>query len=149
MIKLDNHRLLKTGEIIRKGDFYKNKHNGEIRPVKFSINREVGSGGYANYDFYRRKHTKKVAPVHLRQRHPTIEPVTKKIPPAVTVVAFTYPHDHLPVTRNVQVISLDDKYLTGLEIIVGRDKPKYTFKRFLRSKMRTEMKLIHYGPNTK
>ncbi len=143
MIKLDNHRLLKAGEIIRKGDFYKDNTTGEIRPVKFAIGRTVrGEEGYRNYDFFRRKHTKKVAPV--------TRPKSDKPAPTVAVVTFAYPHEHRPVDRMVHVISLDDKYLTGLErTCLGYGKYKYQFKRFLISKMRTAIKLVYYGPNTK
>ena len=132
MIKLDNHRLLKTGEIIRKGDFYKNKHNGEIRPVKFSINREVDTGGYANYDFYRRKHTKKVAPV-TRPVVADKQPVAK-----YPTVNFKYNGQH----REVQVITLTDRYISGLEVSRDGFKPSYQFKKFLRARLQSSLTLV-------
>jgi hypothetical protein len=132
MIKLNNHRLLKTGEIIRKGDFYKNKHDGEVRPVKFSINLKVGSvvGSvfYDNYyDFYRRKHTKKVASV-------TRPAVADKQP----VVNFKYNGQH----REVQVIALTDRYISGLEVNREGFKPSYQFKKFLRSRLQSSLTLV-------
>jgi hypothetical protein len=137
MIKLDNHRLLKAGEIIRKGDFYKNKHDGEVRPVKFSINREVGSGGYANYDFYRRKHTKKVAPV---TRPVAARPVVADKQPVAKypTVNFKYNGQH----REVQVIALTDRYISGLEVTREGFKPSYQFKKFLRSRLQTGLTLV-------
>ena len=132
MIKLDNHRLLKAGEIIREGDFYKNKHDGEVRPVKFSIGWEVGS----NYDFYRRKHTKKVAPV---TRPVAARPVADKQPVAkYPTVNFKYNGQH----REVQVIALTDRYISGLEVTREGFKPSYQFKKFLRSRLQTGLTLV-------
>jgi hypothetical protein len=151
MIKLNNHRLLKPNEIIREGDFYKIKEGDDVRVVKFSIGRRAGV--YAiTYDFYRRKHTaKKPAPVQLRQRHPTIKPVTKKVTPArrnrTTYIHFPEPTPvaakSVPIVnfiyngkpREVQVISYDGAYLKGLEMNRNGERIKYQFKQYVTQKI--------------
>ncbi len=137
MIKLDNHRILKTGEIIREGDFYKNKTNDEIRPVKFSIGREVGSGGYGNYVFYRRKHTKKQTAAR-RNRTVYIHIPESKPKAKYPTVEFRYKG----ANREVQVIELNDKYITGLEVNRDGDNPKYQFKKFLRQRLQGAVRLV-------
>ena len=137
MIKLDNHRLLKVGEIIRKGDFYKDKTTGEVRPVKFSIGRTVGSAGYRNYDFYRRKHTKKVAPV---TRPVVTRPVVADKQPVAKYPTVNFKYNGQQ--REVQVIALTDRYISGLEVNRDGFKPSYQFKKFLRSRLQSSLTLV-------
>ncbi len=139
MIKLDNHRLLKTGEIIRKGDFYKNKPDDEVRPVKFSIGLEIGERGFASYDFYRRKHTKKPALTFVNGIRSLSRRLSRvKAKAKYPTVTFDYNYRH----REVQVIELNDKYITGLEVNRDADKPKYQFKKFLRRRLQGAVQLV-------
>ncbi len=128
MIKLDNHRLLKPNEVIRKGDFYKTLSTGVVSPVKHSIGK-TPAYGYYGYEFYRRKHTKKVVAPAPK---PTAPPVAKY--PTVT---FKYNY----VQREVQVISLTSVYVTGLEVTHEGTKAKYQFKKFLRSRIQSAIHL--------
>jgi hypothetical protein len=140
-----NYRQLKPNETIRKGDLYRQAWDKSIHPVNNSIGRTVGDYPSGSYTFWRRRHTKQVAtsaPVTKRQTK-TDEP--KK---TVTVVSFSYPgsQSHVPRLRTVQLISLDDKYLVGLEIT--GDHPgeyKFQFKRYSRWKIRG-ISLVHFGP---
>ena len=131
MIKLDNHRQLKPNEIIRKGDLY-TLNNGEPDRVKFTIGRTPDDYPYnvdcnVHYKFYRRKHTKKPAPV-----------TKKKVVAKYPTVNFKYKGQH----REVQVIKLDDKYITGLEVIREGVKLKYQFKKFLRARLQSSLALV-------
>ena len=138
-----NYRQLKPNEIIRKGDLYRliQEWDDNAIPVRNSIGRIVSAYPYT---FWRRRHTKNVvsqAPI-AKAKTKTDEP--KK---TVTVVSFSYPgsQSHVPRLRTVQLISLDDKYLVGLE--VTGDRPgeyKFQFKRYSRWKIRG-ISLVHFG----
>jgi len=137
MIKLDNHRLLKANETIRKGDFYKTLSTGKIFPVAHSIGR-TPPNGYCGYEFYRRKHTKKVVTPAPQRSVAVNQPVAK-----YPTVSFKYNGAY----REVQVIKLDDKYLSGLEVNYDTEKPKYQFKKFLRSRIQTAVHLVKLADN--
>jgi len=137
MIKLDNHRLLKPHEIIRKGDFYKD-NLGTVRPVKWSIGKTPSHPAYGNYTFFRRKHTKKVTapvtrPVVTRPVVVDKQPVAK-----YPTVNFKYNGQH----REVQVIALTDRYISGLEVNRDGFKPSYQFKKFLRARLQSSLTLV-------
>jgi hypothetical protein len=129
----NNYRQLTSDEVYKNGDLYYNIH----RPLEIQIIRcgeGIATKHYPDYKFFRRRHTKKVKP--------TIVLATGKTKAAV--VSFCYPHNCLPVTRTVQVISMDSKYLTGLERTCAGSKFKYQFKRFTLNKMRTAPVLVSY-----
>ena len=137
MIKLDNHRQLGVNEIIRKGDFYKENGSGKVTPVKHSIGR-VPKGYTYGYTFWRRLHTKKVIVV-VPRRQPTV--AIKSQAAKYPTVRFEYNFKH----REVQVIALNDKYLTGLEVtryLDDKTSPKYQFKKFLRTRLQTQPVLV-------
>jgi len=136
MIKLDNHRQLKPDEIIRKEDFYKD-NLGTVRPVKWSIGMTPSRPAYKNYTFFRRKHTKKPA-LATSNRTVYIRIPESKPKDKYPTVSFFYKSDE----REVQVISMDNKYITGLEVNRSGDKPKYQFKKFLRSRIYGDIKLV-------
>lgn len=146
---LDNHRQLQADEIIRKGDLYKNLANGRIQPVKFSIKHTPGEQAYiGEYNFYRRLHIRKpVITIVSKPITATVKigkpKVTDKTP-RFPEVKFAYPSTKrwgAPMVRHVKVISLDDTYLVGLE--VGEDN-SHQFKRFLRSKIRSDIQLLKF-----
>jgi hypothetical protein len=97
---------------------------------------------YDGYTFWRRRHvTTKKTPVEVVISKP-IRPVTPVTSP-VTIVKFRYP-DSKPrnskqpryhTERLVQLISLSDNYLTGLEIKSVNGKLNYQFKKFCRDKI--------------
>ena len=136
MKTLNNHRQLKPNEVIRKGDLFKNLEGVGI-PVGGSIGALVSD--WPRLNFYRRLHTKKVStPLHpATGAAPRIKPAqTGDKHPTVT---FRYKN----IGRRIQVIKLDDKYLTGLELTVGMDfKPKWQFKKFLRSRLQSPPVLV-------
>ena len=140
MIKLDNHRQLKPDEIIRKGDFYKT-NLGTVRPVKFSIG-ETPSSISSHYNFFRRKHTKKQAVTFTPYRKGgdsgTFTKATKKSVAKYPTVTFAYKGQR----REVQVIELNVRYLTGLEVSHVDTGLKYQFKKFLRSRLQTPPVLV-------
>jgi hypothetical protein len=140
MIKLDNHRKLNSDEVIRKGDFYRDKHSGSVRPVRHSIGLVVSHYGTDSYDFFRRKHTKKPAVVVKFTPHRTggdsgtFRKVTATKPeqktPKMPLVKFKYhstKHWGAPTERTVKVISMDDTYLIGLDVL---EDGGHQFKRF-------------------
>ena len=138
-----NYRQLKPNEIIRKGDLYRliEEWDGNAIPVRNSIGRIVSAYPYT---FWRRRHTKQVATSASVTKRQTKTDEPKK---TVTVVSFSYPgsQSHVPRLRTVQLISLDDKYLVGLE--VTGDRPgeyKFQFKRYSRWKIRG-ISLVHFG----
>jgi len=139
-----NYRQLKPTEVVRKGDLYRRESDKAVYPVRHSVGCVVGSYPSNLYTFWRRRHTKKV----VTQSYKT--PATAKTDEpkkTVTVVSFSYPgsQSHVPRLRTVQLISLDDKYLVGLE--VTGDSPgeyKFQFKRYLRWKIRG-ISLVHFG----
>jgi hypothetical protein len=158
----NNYRQLKPNEIVRKGDLYRQERGGQVFPVKNSLGCFVGS--YLSLTFWRRRHVKKsqlvvvptnfpyhIKPKRLTQLHNRIKKVvtssTKTETPKknVTIVSFGYNYK----SRQVQLISLDSKYLVGLEIT--RDdwsRYKYQFKKFLRSNIENHgtIYLSHFGP---
>ena len=124
MIQLNNHRQLKLTETIRTGDFFKGVLGG-IAPVKYSIGKTPNR--YYGYTFWRRKHTKKPATVApALRRAVAAQPAKAKYP----TVTFKYKW----LQREVQVIEMDDTYITGLEVSHVDGKNKYQFKKFLRRK---------------
>lgn len=134
MIKLGNHRRLKRHEFIRKGDFYVER-DGLVRPVKYSIGEKV-STYRERILFWRRKHTAKMTVIVFPKSAVTPKPVAKCV-----TVTFKYKNRH----REVQVIELNGKYLTGLEVTRFLDdttSPKYQFKKFLRSKLQSSVTLV-------
>ena len=138
-----NYRQLKPNEIIRKGDLYRiiQEWDDNAIPVRNSIGRIVSAYPYT---FWRRRHTKQVATSASVTKRQTKTDEPKK---TVTVVSFSYPgsQSHVPRLRTVQLISLDDKYLVGLE--VTGDRPgeyKFQFKRYSRWKIRG-ISLVHFG----
>jgi hypothetical protein len=138
-----NYRQLKPTEIVRKGDFYRQEWDGSAIPVKNSIGKLVGSYSSHTYTFWRRRHTKAVvSPAKVATPAKTDKPQK-----TVTVVSFSYPgsQSHIPRLRTVQLISLDDKYLVGLEV-TGDHPGSYTFKfkRYSRWKIRG-ISLVHFG----
>jgi len=139
----NNYRQLKPTEIIREDDLYRQEWDGSTLLVKNSIGRIVSAYSSNIYTFWRRRHTKSVvAPTQVATPSKASKP--KK---TVTVVSFSYPgsQSHVPRLRTVQLISLDDKYLTGLEV-TGDHPGDYTFKfkRYLRWKIRG-ISLVHFG----
>jgi len=149
--KLNNHRQLKIGEIICKGDFYNRRGiNDTYHPVKYSIGNTVNLTDYFLYSFWRRRHTKKLSSLTNVIRHlnklatPSKAKVEKK---NVAIVNFGYPsRDGYIHGRLVQVIGMDDDYLWGLEITKQPDGTKYQFKKFRQDKMTTSIILKSYGP---
>ena len=129
----DNYRQLKRDEIIRAEDIYQPVANRNVvSPVKYSIGDTAGS--LPNYSFWRRRHTKKVVAV------PSPTPTIKKGSKVVAVVSFSYrdSRNHFLKAREVQVVSLDDTYLIGLEITRGKyrgETPTYQFKRYRRDRI--------------
>jgi hypothetical protein len=140
-----NYRKLKPGEIVRKGDLYQHVNNHSIvSPVKYSIGHLVGN--YPYYTFWRRRHVKATI------TQPTKTDAPKK---AVAIVSFNYPgsHSHTLKGRTVQVISLDDTYLVGLEITNEPSwskhygKRKYQFKKYRRDRISLgQIYLESFGP---
>lgn len=146
---LENYRQLQADEIIRRGDLYKNLENNSVQPVKFSVGRTPSHQQYiGEYSFYRRLHTKKpVITIVSKPITATVKigkpKVTDKTP-RFPEVKFAYPSTKrwgAPMVRHVKVISLDDTYLIGLE--VGEDN-SHQFKRFLRSKIRSDIQLLKF-----
>lgn len=133
---------MKPTEKLRKGDLYRRGTNGEVR--KLLWNNPETAGSYSRHKFWRRRHTKYVPPTAPKPK--------RRIDPQVGVggtakvkkvqVEFDYPHDGRVITREVQLISLDDKYLTGLEIGARWDtedrqwKTSYQFKKFRRDRIK-------------
>lgn len=145
MIIPSNYRQVKTDDTVRKGDIYriKNRRHGIVAFVHWSIGRKVSY--YPNFTFWRPRKTAKVTPSSGASWLPTpAKKQTKSDKKTVTIVVFTYNWK----SRRVQLISLDDKYLTGLEITREFCSPyKYQFKKFLRSRIDNHgtIYLSHFG----
>jgi hypothetical protein len=152
MMKIpENYRKLKPAEYINPGDYYESKEENDVG----IMHHEGGLvSAYSHYNFYRRRHVKKVTRA-VRQTsadaviNQVAKDIVKKTP--VAVVTFGYPHkDYGTEHRTVQLISLDDTYLTGLEITsnVRYGKTKYQFKKFLRSRISNHgtVYLQKFGP---
>lgn len=79
--------------------------------------------------------------------------LTKKAEPKVeqkvVVVKFLYPssQNYRLLEREVQLISLDDKYVAGLEYAAcPKDGKRWKFKKYLRSRIpRGEIVTTYYG----
>jgi len=138
---LDNHRPLRFDEIIRKGDFYKTK-NGDILPVKFSIGHRPDTYSAGRFTFWRRRHTRKPTPAPKRPVVPTVKPALNT--PRFPEVKFLYPSTKrwgAPVERHVKVISQDETYIVGLEVLEGGG---HQFKKFCINKVKGEIRLIRF-----
>ena len=135
-----NYRELKRGEIIRDGDYAKIHATGEFKKIK-DVRQDLKAGWSPNFTYYRRRHVKKVPVV---TKLTSAADVIGDIASNVAVVSFVYPGLHGD-TRSVQVISMDDVYLCGLEITGPNGNLKYQFKKFLRSRMGSAKTLIHFG----
>ena len=138
----NNYRQLKPNEKLRRGDLYRRIPNGEV--LKLSWDNPSPAGAYSTHCFWRRRHTKVVTPAAPKPK--------RRVDPQVGVegsakvkkvqVEFDYPHEGKVITREVQLISLDDKYLTGLEIGARWDKEarqwktSYQFKKFRRDRIK-------------
>ena len=128
----NNYRQLKATEKLLRGDLYHRLPNGDVQKLRW--NNPVPASNYPNHSFWRRRHTKYVPPIGVAQD--TFRK-TKRVQ-----VEFDYPHDGCVITREVQLVSLDDKYLTGLEIINGWDikvrkyKTIYKFKKYRRDRIK-------------
>jgi len=139
--KIDNHRQLAVGETIRKGDLYRDK-SGKVQPVKHSI----GCTPYiyaGRFTFFRRKHTKKQPVAIVAVAKPVVVEAKAKTP-RFPEVKFLYPSTKrwgAPVERHVKVISRDDKYIVGLEVL---DDGGHQFKRFCVDKVKGEIRLIKF-----
>jgi len=137
----NNYRQLKPNENLRRGDLYRYKDTGAVQKL---TNANGFASSYPHYTFWRRRHTKYVPPAAPKPR--------QRVDPQVGVegsakvkkvqVEFDYPHEGKVITREVQLISLDDKYLTGLEIGARWDKEarqwktSYQFKKFRRDRIK-------------
>lgn len=144
---LDNHRQLKGDEIIREGDLYKDLATGKVSRVHHSIGHTPSRAGYiGTYNFYRRLHTKKPK-LTIAPRKPVTVSVTKPADtktPRFPEVKFLYPSTKrwgAPMERHVKVISQDDQYIVGLEVLEGGG---HQFKRFCVDKVRGEIRLIKF-----
>ena len=146
----DNYRKLKPNETVKAGDLY---HIANFPYNVEKLRRNVGAkvSEWAEYDFFRRKHTKIQVPTIQQQLNvcvnrkkntvkvytPTkrnVKPVADKTNPKL-LVSFMYRSKSLGynINRIVQVISLNDDYLIGLERIPksdGDSNYKWQFKKF-------------------
>lgn len=138
-----DYRRLKNSEAVRTGDLYKDKTTGAVGETKWSIGRLVKF--YPSYSFWR----KRVKPVsslndffEIQPTKPTTTPKTKKLQ-----VVFLYPSSKtgVLVDRQVEVISIDNKHLRGLEMRWNYEYSRwnYTFKQYLRMKMK-ELTILSY-----
>jgi hypothetical protein len=139
----ENYRKLGLNEKTRKGDYVRSKrHDEEIDTMK-QDGQKVSF--YTGHDFYRRRHVKKTSVVHHLN---SADDVTKQQAKNKAIVSFWYIHKstNCRTQRLVQLISLDDVYLIGLEIAAGRHgETKYQFKKYLRNKI-GDIYLESYGP---
>ena len=134
-----NYRQLKPDEIIRKGDLYQSVFDKLIvAPVRHSIGNKASSR--PDYTFWRRRHTKATPLSRVAAASTSAQPTANK--KNVTIVEFTYNWK----ARRVQLISLDAKYLTGLEITREGSRYNYQFKKYLRYKVDNGLiSLYHFG----
>ena len=142
----NNYRQLKSTEPLRKGDLYYRwnwKDRSTKQPIIYRLRGSLygppTAGDYRDYLFFRRRHTKVVAPARRVDPQVGVEGSAKV---KKVQVEFDYPHEGKVITREVQLISLDDKYLTGLEIGARWDKEarqwktSYQFKKFRRDRIK-------------
>ena len=138
-----NYRQVKSSDIVRKGDIYRNKTDfNDIGYARYSIGRPASNN--SGYTFWRPRKNAKVTPQAAAPAAPA-KPSTKKI---VALVAFEYPRKNGSVKlRVVQLISLDSDYLVGLEKNWTPDGYKYQFKRYCRNKIvGRNIYLTEFGP---
>jgi len=125
-----HYRKLGPDEIPKRGDYYKFDKEVDQWSGKFSY----PSRSYPGWQFFRRKHVAVKATPSVAKKNPNGK---------LVVVEFEYPsHDSgFLKTREVQLIGMDSKYVTGLEITnlwnkkEGKYTPKFQFKKFLRSRI--------------
>jgi len=140
MNELENYRQLKPHELLRPGDKYvyissPKKVVGTMQCIPVG---GLAPDHWPEYRFYRRRHTAK----NLFIKHPQDQDRLK--PEKKLVVTFYYPSHSgkCNVDRKVQVIDLNDEYLTGLEMTnvweTGKNqyRTNYQFKKFLRTKIK-------------
>ncbi len=130
-----NYRKLKDNEKPRKGDWYCHIA-GNMHDI-MCANSYEDVKDYPGYEFFRRRHIKVIKP--------KVSAVDSSKPKNVTIVSFLYNE----IKRYVQVISLDEKYLKGLEITQSSEntsKLHYQFKSYLRNKIFGAIRLESYGP---
>lgn len=150
ILTLEHKRELKQDETICKGDVYVRygrsyADSGIVQPVKYSIGR-TPSDGYVSsgYKFFRRLHTKKPTAVVFTPHRPGGSSGTFRKKADVDKAKAKYPtvaFDYNYKLREVQVIALGPVYITGLEVNRDGDKPKYQFKKFLRSRLQSGLTL--------
>lgn len=153
-----NVRKLKPSEFLRKGDWFFDNDTKMVQQM--SNDNDLTAGDWPNYSFFRRKHTAKKK-LGIKQISDGVDKlneasnkITKAFAPTYSKLAtvekqdgvkhvyvrFQYPsseYGYLKV-RDVQVISMDETYLTGLEksdTTKENGKYKWSFKKFLRSKI--------------
>jgi hypothetical protein len=128
-----NYRKLGNNEKYTTGDWYRHINDN----MSDTITRDCNYGNvsdYPSFEFWRRRHTKKKVNVFVKPKAKN-----KK-----TVVYFRYNG----VGRNVQLISLDNNYLKGLEIVIDdNNKTTYQFKTFKRYKILGVIELVSYEPS--
>ena len=137
-----NYRRVKSNDRIRVGDMFRGKLMSNFTGV---VSNGVGylAKLYPEYTIWR-------ARIGTENNIIPTAKIDLKTPPSFTtekknvaVVSFYYNDTH----RTVQLVSFDDTYLKGLEITVGKDKPKYQFKCFFRSNIwRNRISLVSFGP---
>lgn len=147
-----NWRKLKTNEKFRKGDLCHRAAPDRVA-VDWDCNETIKQFHKTNpkYVFYR----KRVKPLKSNKTDfKNLVLVPKKDTnnnTVVTLVGFEYPDSKLTFLRHrtVQVISMDNRYLVGLERSNNtKENGKYSwqFKKYLRSKIPAGMPtLMHYG----
>lgn len=148
--KLDNHRPLKDNELIQDGDLYREVSTGRIRPVTHSIGYKPSVySSPRRFEFFRRRHTKKPvlttksSTVTVTLGKPTIAPVQAKTP-RFPEIKFLYPSTKrwgAPMERHVKVISKDETYIIGLEVLTDGG---HQFKKFCVDKVIGEVKLVRF-----
>ena len=140
MNELENYRQLKPHELLRPGDKYVYIPDPKkvVGTMKYIPVGGLVADHWHEYRFYRRRHTAK----NLFIKHPQDQDRLK--PEKKLVVTFSYPSrkETYSVERKVQVIDLNDEYLTGLEMTLlwetGKNqyRTNYQFKKFLRTKIK-------------
>lgn len=148
ILTLEHKRELKLNEVIAIGDvcvrYGRHFDSGVVTPVKHSIGNKPLDYQSQGYKFYRRLHTRKQTAVvftphraggnsGIFRKKADVDKAKAKYP----TVAFDYNYQR----REVQVIALGPVYIAGLEVNREGDKPKYQFKKFLRSRLQSGLTL--------